>query len=160
MKTIPLLVLLMINLCAFAQKQEAFFYSDSAGIKNIATLIIENTKNKYHLDKVIAQKNNVEYWYRYDQHTLIRIHFQVFPDKNTRPFILKGLTGNYEDILPFWKKYFQEDADSAVIEKAGAVKSPALSFLKGEIVYRFHRGGSIWQISPYSLVDPDKKTRP
>lgn len=153
-----LLTLIVINFDSFAQIQKTFFYSDSAGIKNIANLIIENSKNKYQLDRVFNQKTNVEYWYCHGQHTLITIHFQVFPDKSTRPFILKGLTGNYEDIFPFWKKYFQEDADSAVIQKAGAVKSPALGFLKGEIVYRFHRGGSVWQISPYSLVDPDKKT--
>ena len=61
-----MLLLLVINVHAFAQSQEAFFSSDSAGIKNIATLIIENTKNKYHLEKVISGRQNVEYWYRYD----------------------------------------------------------------------------------------------
>ena len=52
MKTFIIAALILINTNVFAQRQEAFFSSDSAGIKNIANLIIANTKNKYHLDRV------------------------------------------------------------------------------------------------------------
>jgi hypothetical protein len=155
MKTLIIAVLILITINAFAQKQEAFFSSDSAGIKSIVNLVMENTKNKYHLDRVINQTWNVEFWYRYDPHTLVRIHFQIFPDKSA---LLKGLTGNYVDIFPFWKRYFQENADTAVIEKTGGVKSAAVSFLKGKIVYGFRRVAKpLWQISPLSLVAPTKK---
>ena len=157
MKKLILILVLIINTNVFAQRQGAFFYSDSAGIKNIVSLIMENTKNKYHLDKVFNRKQNVEFWYRYDPHTLLRIHFQIFPDTSARLFILKTLTGNYEDIFPFWKKYFQENADSATIKKERFAKSAAIPFLKREIVYSFLGVGSSWQIKPYSLVDPNKK---
>ena len=158
MKKLTLILTLIINTNVFAQRQEAFFSGDSAGIKNIANLIIANTKNKYHLDKVITQKQNVEFWYRYDPHTLIRIHFQIFPDESAKIFILKGLTGNYVDIFPFWKKYFQEDADTEIIEKTGSVKSASISFLKGGIVYILRRiSNLLWEIKPYSLADPTKK---
>ncbi len=158
MKTLIIAALVLINTNSFGQKEQAFFSSDSAGIKNMATLIMENTKNKYYFHKVFTQKSNVEFWYRYDKHTLITIHFQIFPDTSAWLFILKGLTGNYEDIFPFWKKYFQQDADSATIEKSGAVKSAALSFLRREIVYSFSKvANPLWQIRPYSLVDPTKK---
>lgn len=155
MKKLTLILMLVINTNVFAQRQQAFFCSDTANIKNITNLIIENTKNNYHLDRVINHTWNVEFWYRYDPYTLIRIHFQIFPDKSA---ILKGLTGNYEDIFPFWKKYFQEDADTAVIEKSGGAKSASATFLKGEIVYIFRRiSKPLWEIKPYSLVDPTKK---
>ena len=157
MKTFIIAALILINANVFAQRQETFFYSDSAGIKNIVNLIMENTKNKYHLDKVFNRKQNVEFWYRYEKYNLVRIHFQIFPDTSARLFILKTLDGNYEDIFPFWKKYFQENADSATIKKERVAKSAAIPFLKREIVYSFHGGGSLWQIKPYSLVDPTKK---
>ena len=155
MKKLLLLLFLVINVNAFAQ---TFFSSDSAGTKNIADLIIENTKNKYQLENVIARKENIEFRYRHGPRSLIRIHFQIFPDPGAKLFILKGLTGNYEDIFPFWKKYFQADADTTAIESTGNAKSAAFNFLTKEIVYSFSRlAKPLWQIKPHSLVDPIKK---
>lgn len=154
MKKVILLLLLFVNVYAFAQKQEAFFCRDSANIKNIANLVIENTKNKYQLERVISQRQDVEFWYRHEKHDLVRIHFKFFPDRSA---VLAGLTGNYEDIFPFWKKYFQQDADMAKMEKERSGKLVTTPFLNGTAEFSFRKGGSIWQIKPLYKVDPTKK---
>jgi hypothetical protein len=155
MKKTILVLLLFINANTFAQKQEAFFCRDSANIKNIANLIIENTKNKYQLDKVISHRQDVEFWYRYEKYNLVRIHFKFFPDRSA---VLAGLTGNYEDIFPFWKRYFQQDADSSMLAKERGAKLVTTPFLNGTAEFNFLKvANPLWQIKPVYKVDPTKK---
>ena len=142
MKTFILAALILINTNVFGQKTEAFFSRDSSGIKSIVSLIMSGTKNEYHLDKLFNLRQDVRYWYRHDLHDKIDIHFQEVFDST---WMLKTLDGPYEDIFPFWKKYFDGNADMEATKTARKGKVVSSPFSKGQVEFYFSGGGD-WQI--------------
>ena len=147
MKKILLLFTMLISLNAFAQKTEAFVSSDATGIKNIVSRIMEHTANEYHLDKVFNTSQNVQYWYRHDVHDKIDMHFQKIFDST---WMLKTLRGRYEDIFPFWKKYFDENADMQATETAKKGKVISSPYSKGQVEFYFSRmPGGDWEVKTW-----------
>jgi hypothetical protein len=104
---------------------------------NIANLIVENAKNKYQLDKVLPRGNHAEIWYRNEEKVLLRATFQFFPDRSV---VLTHVSGIYDDIFPFWKKYFDADAQATEERtKPKDMKIITTPFLNGKALFYFGR---------------------
>jgi hypothetical protein len=131
MKPLLCLLFLFTGIGAKAQSEAAFFTRDSASMIDIAKLVVENAKNRYQLDKVIPHYTSAEIWYRNDDKTLLRTNFKFFPD---RSLALTHISGLYVDIFPFWKKYF--DADAQLEEpKSKKAKEVTVPFLNGKATF-------------------------
>jgi hypothetical protein len=155
MKKFLCLLLLITGLNAIAQTEKAFFTRDSASMLNISNLIVENAKNKYHLDKVLPRGNSAEIWYRNEDKVRLTATFKFFPDRSV---VLTHVTGNYDDIFLFWKKYF--DADAQVAEERAKVKDIKVittPFLNGKALFYFARINSqMGELKATYDVDPTK----
>jgi hypothetical protein len=138
---------------AIAQSERAFFARDSASMIHISNLVVENAKNKCKLDKVIAHYTSAEIWYRSDDKTLLRTNFKFFPDRSVA---LTHISGLYEDIFPFWKKYF--DADAVMEEpKSKKASEVTMSFFNGKATFYLRWVNSkIGEFRAIYDVDPAK----
>jgi hypothetical protein len=161
MKRSALVLLLFISTQAFAQTESAFYSRDSAGISRIVNMIVTNTKNKYQADKVIPGRNDIQVWYRFEKYELLRMHFEMQPDRSV---MLESVSGRYEDLFPFWKKYFQPNVDTVAPAKAPQIIAP---FLNGKAMFIFRTQPQHlaqiqigYKADPVKPVKPEKPTKP
>ncbi len=155
MKKLFFILFLFINATLFAQTGKGFA-TDSANIINFANSVVATAKNSYQPDKVFRHRFVVELWYRSSLPEKIRMEFRILPDKTA---ILVHLTGYYEDIFPYWKKYYQPDADMTDLEKAGKTQTTA-PFLQGQVKSFFNKiMNKLWEVKSGYIPDPVKKQK-
>ena len=157
MKKFFFILFVFFNVSTFAQTGKGFA-TDSANIINFANSIVASAKNTYQPDKVFRHRLVVELWYRCSLPEKIRMEFRIMDDKTA---VLVHLTGYYEDIFPYWKKYYQPDADMATLEKAGNSEMNA-PFLQGQVKSFFTKitiTGKLWQLKNDYKPDPIKKEK-
>jgi len=155
MKKLLGLLLLITGLNVIAQSERAFFTRDSASMVNISNLVVENAKNKYHLDKVLPRNSSAEIWYRNEDNVLLRATFKFFPDRSV---VLTHVTGIYDDIFPFWKKYFDADAQVEDRTKGKKLKIITTPFLNGKALFFLKPINSqMGELKATYDVDPTRK---
>ena len=147
------------SLSTLAQNERGFFSIDSASINKITTMLVENTVNKYQFERIFPRRNNVEFWYRGEDHTLLRMLFKFFPDRSAT---LVHVDGKFVDVFPFWKKYFQPGADQKTLETNHEAEEANIPFAKGTATFGFRRSANpMWQISIIKItpVSPENQLR-
>lgn len=155
---IMLLICLFTAFSASAQMEKTFSSRDSSDITKLVNTVLASTKNQYHLDtldvrRVTPKYESISVKYSDGTHWL-RIDFTGIKSggnfdlgtPDTLNFTFVELTGFFQDIFPFWKKYYQPDADMVTVVNDGRGKVIVVSYLKGTMVSAFNKDGDLWSI--------------
>ncbi|MEP6595229.1 MAG: hypothetical protein ABJA71_04745 [Ginsengibacter sp.] len=148
MKILILISVLIIHTEAFGQMEKTFTSKDSSDIPRLIDLIVKNTKNKYRLKNInTIHENTIEVIYSNAAHNLIFEFTRNQPGGDTTSsYTFISLTGLYEDVFPFWKKYYQPDAKMAPTAKATHGKVIITSYVEGKMISSFNKYGDYWEL--------------
>ena len=149
MKISILSFLLTLQVCVFGQMEKGFPTKDSSDISRMIDVILKNAKNKYQLKNInTVHENALEVVYTNGTHNLLIEFTRNKPNGNaTLSYSFISITGLYEDVFPFWKKYYQKDAKMAHVLKATHGKAIITSsYAEGKIISSFNKYGDYWEL--------------
>lgn len=148
MKALIFFSVLIINTVAFGQMEKTFTSKDSSDIHKLIDTILTTTKNKYQLKNInTVHENAIEAVYVNGTHNLIIEFTSNKPNgSTTTSYSFISITGLYEDVFPFWKKYFQPNADMTSIAKTNYCKPVIIPYAEGNMISSFNKYGDYWEL--------------
>lgn len=164
-KGILIICLFTVSLSVSAQLEKKFITTDRTDVTNVVNLILSNTKNQYKLEGVDTLTCGPCLLYHYSDglHTLVISFIKLKSGGNsdleipdTLHYTFAAIQGFYQDVFPFWKKYYQPDAEMVDVAKTGNGKVIMHEDSKGTWVSTFNKGGEIWQLENRFQFDPNK----
>ncbi|MFT3750949.1 MAG: hypothetical protein QM768_21730 [Agriterribacter sp.] len=145
------LLLLSISVSSFSQDR-FFNTTNRKDVDYVLNEVLSNTKNKYNQVKIdsLRYENVIEFHYSDGEHQLY-VEFNKnekggnkdlgIPD--TLKYSFSALRGFYQDVFPFWKKYYEPEADyvQTAMTKHG---KPNASELPTKRVAAFYKNAEEW----------------
>jgi hypothetical protein len=147
MKKGLLIGLLFIQTIAFGQMEKNFSSNDSADIPKLVKLIITNAKNTYKLKNINhSHENAIEVVYASGKNNLVIEFAGNKTNDGVTVYTFVSVTGLFEDVFRFWKRYYQHNAKGNAVLKAGHGKVTKTALAGGAMITSFVKYGDKWEI--------------
>ncbi|AYD48217.1 hypothetical protein [Arachidicoccus soli] len=125
-------------------------------MSNVLTDLVKASNRSYKIDTAYSQLNNdgegqVDVYLISPEKREIVFVYMVrmyggnpsLEQKGTQKFFLKAIQGNYIDVFPFWKKYFDSTADLEKMANIGRAKPLYFKLFNDSVSFMFQHGGGV-----------------
>ena len=150
-----LVIIILISNAAAAQIQEKIKTTSRADVDLIVNLVLNETTKKYTQVKVDSVKSRYYIDNQFsDGENLVNVYFAKYNEGGNKDLNITGsnyyrfarVAGVYKDVFPFWKKYFQPDADFLQVATNKNGKVVQLQSNGDNYSAAFNKAGDAWII--------------
>jgi hypothetical protein len=163
MNKVLLISFLFFSKYSFSQVERVFKTKDRQAVTDFVNEILVNTTKKYNQVRIDTSKqnNSINFWYS-DGENFLNIYFYKFTEGGNKDLEIVGETyyglqsikGIYKDLFPFWKKYFEGDAEFNQVALSKHGKTMQIPYGGRKYVATFN-GPDVWQLDIKDYTTPN-----
>lgn len=150
-----LLILLLLPFYMQAQTNNRIIFKERKQVFEVVEQLLATTKNSYKLVEIDSVKcrSCISFTYSDSVHKLTAFFYKDKSKGNydlgipdTINYRFGGITGFYLDVFPFWKQFFQPEADMIVVQGEGHGKVITLNEANKTWIVTMNKEREAWMI--------------